>query len=58
MIQVMLDQEYDPELYDEWLTVDEQLTRFRNAREKMQGGSKEQNLHLFKETNLMRKTQL
>ena len=31
-IQVMLDQEDDPDLYDEWLTVDDQLTRFSKAR--------------------------
>ena len=35
MIQVMLDQEYDPELYDEWLTSDELLTCFIKAREKI-----------------------
>ena len=29
----MLDQEDDPELDDEWLTVDEQLTCFRKSRE-------------------------
>ena len=34
-IQVMLDQEDDPDLDDEWLTVDEQLTRFRKAREQI-----------------------
>ena len=33
----MLDQEDDPELDDEWLTADEQLTRFRKAREKFLG---------------------
>ena len=33
----MLDQEDDPELYDEWLTDDEQLTHFRKAREKIVG---------------------
>ena len=33
----MLDQEYDPELDDEWLTSDEQLTRFSKAREKIVG---------------------
>ena len=33
----MLDQEYDPELDDEWLTADEQLTRFRKAREQIVG---------------------
>ena len=32
-IQVILDQEGDPELDDEWLTTDEQLTRFSKARE-------------------------
>ena len=32
-IQVVLDQEDDPELDDEWLTTDEQLTRFGKARE-------------------------
>ena len=31
-IQVMLDQEDNPELDDEWLTADEQLTRFSKAR--------------------------
>ena len=36
-IQVMLDQEDDPELDDEWLTSNEQLTRFRKAREKIVG---------------------
>ena len=36
-IQVMLDQEDDPELDDEWLTADEQLTHFRKAREKIVG---------------------
>ena len=34
-IQVMLDQEDDPKLNDEWLTADEQLTRFSKAREKI-----------------------
>ena len=33
----MLDQEYDPELDDEWLTVDEKLTRFIKAREQIVG---------------------
>ena len=33
----MLDQEDDPELDDEWLTADEQLTRFSKAREKIVG---------------------
>ena len=33
----MLYQEDDPELYDEWLTADEQLTRFRKAREQIVG---------------------
>ena len=36
-IQVMLDQEYDPELDDEWLTADEKLTRFNRTREKILG---------------------
>ena len=36
-IQVMLDQEDDPELDDEWLTANEQLTRFSKAREKIVG---------------------
>ena len=31
----MLDQEDDPELYDDWLTADENLTRFIKAREKL-----------------------
>ena len=34
-IQVMLDQEDDPELDDEWLTANEQLTRFIKAREQI-----------------------
>ena len=33
----MLDQEDDPELDDEWLTADEQLTRFIKAREQIAG---------------------
>ena len=36
-IQVMLDQEDDPEFYDEWLTADEQLPRFSKAREQTIG---------------------
>ena len=36
-IQVMLDQEDDPDLDDEWLTANEQLTRFRKAREQIVG---------------------
>ena len=36
-IQVMLDQEDDPELYDEWLTSDDQLTRFSKSREQIVG---------------------
>ena len=35
--QVMLDQEDDPELDNEWLTADEQLTCFSKAREKIVG---------------------
>ena len=37
IIQVMLDQKDNPELDDEWLTADEQLTRFSKAREKIEG---------------------
>ena len=33
----MLDQEDDPELDDEWLTADEQFTRFSKAREQIVG---------------------
>ena len=33
----MLDQEDDPELDDEWLNADEQLTRFRKYREQIIG---------------------
>ena len=33
----MLDQEYDPELDNEWLTYDERLTRFRKSRKKIVG---------------------
>ena len=36
-IQVMLDQEDDTDLDDEWLTADEQLIRFSKAREKLLG---------------------
>ena len=36
-IQVMLDQEDDPELDDEWLTDNHQLTRFSKSREKIVG---------------------
>ena len=36
-IQVMLDQEDDPELDDEWLTANDQLTRFSKAIEKIVG---------------------
>ena len=36
-IQVMLDQEDDPELYDEWLTDNEKLTRFIKARDQILG---------------------
>ena len=39
-IQVILDQEGDPELDDEWLTADEQLTRFSKAREQIVGRAK------------------
>ena len=35
--QVILDQEDDPELDDEWLAADEKLTRFIKAREKIVG---------------------
>ena len=33
----MLDQDDDPELNDEWLTANEQLTRFNKAREQIVG---------------------
>ena len=36
----MLDQEDDPELYDEWLTSDEWLTRFIKARKQIVGRAK------------------
>ena len=36
-IQVMLDQEDDPELNDEWLTANEQLTHFSKSREQIAG---------------------
>ena len=52
----MLDQDEDPELDDEWLTTNEKLTRFSKAREKIVGKVKNQNYHLFKEPNIMRKT--
>ena len=34
-IQVMLDQEDDTDLDDEWLTVDDQLTRLANLERKL-----------------------
>ena len=36
-IEVMLDQEDDPEIDDEWFTADEQLTRFIKTIEKIVG---------------------
>ena len=36
-INVILDQEDDPELDDEWLTKNEQLTHFSKSREKIVG---------------------
>ena len=33
----MVDQEDDPELYDEWLTANNQLTLFSKAREEIVG---------------------
>ena len=36
----MLDQEDDPELYDDWLTSNEKLTRFIKAREQVIGRGK------------------
>ena len=36
-IQVMLDKEDDTELDDEWLNADEELTRFRKARDQIVG---------------------
>ena len=46
-IQVMLDQEDDPELDDEWLTVDEQLTRYIKAIEQFLGRVKATELPYF-----------
>ena len=43
----MLDQEDDPELDDEWLTADEQLTRFSKDRDKIVGRVLEQMAILF-----------
>ena len=43
----MLDQEDDPELDDEWLTVNERLTRFSKAREKIVGRVKGSELPYF-----------
>ena len=39
-IQVMLDEEDDPDLDDEWLTDVERLKRFRKSRERIIGGLK------------------
>ena len=39
-IQVMLDQEYDPELDSEWLTPNERLIHFRKYRKRILGGVK------------------
>ena len=57
-IQFMLDQEDDPELDDEWLTDDEQFTRFSKARDQILGKLKDKCCHLFKEPNLLRNTSL
>ena len=38
----MLDQEYYPDLDNEWLTADEKLTRFSKAREQIVGRVHEQ----------------
>ena len=46
-IQVMLDQEDDPELYDECLTDDERLANFRKSRDKIVGGVKVSDLKYF-----------
>ena len=46
-IQVMSDQEDDPDLDDEWLTVDEQLTRCIKAIEKFLGRVKATELPYF-----------
>ena len=46
-IQVLLDQEDDPELDDEWLTADEQLTCFRKSREQILGRVKGTELPSF-----------
>ena len=46
-IQVMLYQEDDPELNDEWLTDDDQLTRFRKYGEKIIGNFKGAELPYF-----------
>ena len=51
----MLDQEDDPEFYDEWLTTYEQLTRFSKAREQIVGRVKYKSSNMFKDPNLLRK---
>ena len=50
IIQVMLDQEDDPELYDDWLTSDEWLTHFIKTREKNVGKVKGAELPSFQGT--------
>ena len=47
-IQIMLDQEDYPELYDECLTDDERLTRFSEAREQIVGRFKLAESQFFK----------
>ena len=54
----MLDQEYDPEFDEKWLTADDWLTCFSKSRETFQGESKDQIHHLFKDPNLLSKTYL
>ena len=57
-IQVMLDQEGDPELDDECLTADEQLTRFSKTREQIVGRVKGTESPSVQGPNLLRKTYL
>ena len=54
-IQVILYQEDDPKLDDEWLTANERLTRFRKDQEKIVGRVKGSELPSIQKPNLLKK---
>ena len=52
----MLDQEYDPELDDDWLTADDPLNFLARLERILQRGSNEQSSHMFKYPNILSNT--